>query len=99
MARIVSYQALADATNDFDTANFVGYGGFGTVYRGELGGRVVAVKVLDAARGPWGVQEFQRDGSWGLAAHGGRPLRPLLPAAPGDAQERDPGLVKHLTLS
>ena len=52
MARIVSYQALADATNDFDTANFVGYGGFGTVYRGELGGRVVAVKVLDAARGP-----------------------------------------------
>ena len=59
-ARIVSYQALADATNGFDTANIVGRGGFGPVYRGELDGHAVAVKVLEAAGGQ-GVQEFQRE--------------------------------------
>ena len=57
MARIVSYQALADATGDF--AALLGHGGFGTVYFGELNGRAVAVKVLDAARGH--VQEFRRE--------------------------------------
>ena len=54
---IVSYQALADATGDF--AALLGHGGFGTVYLGELNGRAVAVKVLDAARGH--VQEFRRE--------------------------------------
>ena len=59
-ARILSYQALADAMNGFDAADIVGRGGFGPVYRGELNGRAVAVKVLEAAGGQ-GVQEFQRE--------------------------------------
>ena len=59
-ARILGYQALADATNGFEDQRIVGRGGFGPVYRGELDGRAVAVKVLEAAGGQ-GVQEFQRE--------------------------------------
>ena len=59
-SKIVSYQALADATHDFDAANFVGYGGFGSVYLGELNGLAVAVKKLEAAGGH-GMPEFQRE--------------------------------------
>ncbi len=59
-SRILSYQALADATNGFDAANIVGRGGFGPVHRGELDGRAVAVKVLEDAGGQ-GMQEFQRE--------------------------------------
>ncbi|KAI3510093.1 hypothetical protein L1887_25620 [Cichorium endivia] len=42
-----SYRDLRDATNDFSTANKIGEGGFGPVYKGTLDdGRVIAVKQL-----------------------------------------------------
>ena len=60
-ARIVSYQALADATNGFEDQRIVGRGGFGPVYRGDLDNiGPVAVKVLEAAGGQ-GVHEFHRE--------------------------------------
>ena len=60
-ARILSYQALADATNGFEDRRIVGRGGFGPVYRGDLDNiGPVAVKVLEAAGGQ-GVHEFHRE--------------------------------------
>lgn len=35
-----SYEELAKATNDFDDANKIGQGGFGSVYYAELRGEV-----------------------------------------------------------
>ena len=58
--RSLAYAALEAATGGFDAARVVGRGGFGPVYRGELGGRDVAVKVLEAA-GQQGLPEFQRE--------------------------------------
>ncbi|XP_031744751.1 probable LRR receptor-like serine/threonine-protein kinase At1g56140 isoform X2 [Cucumis sativus] len=45
-----SYSELRDATNDFNSSNKLGEGGFGPVYKGTLNdGRVVAVKQLSVA--------------------------------------------------
>ena len=48
----VSYQMLLKATNGFSTANLIGVGSFGSVYKGILGedGSIVAVKVLNLQR-------------------------------------------------
>ncbi|KAJ9147156.1 hypothetical protein P3X46_029348 [Hevea brasiliensis] len=46
---MVSYQSLRNATNGFSSANLIGTGSFGSVYKGILGeeGMVIAVKVLN----------------------------------------------------
>ncbi|KAM3701951.1 hypothetical protein ACB098_05G212600 [Castanea mollissima] len=48
----VSYQMLLKATNGFSSANLIGVGSFGSVYKGILGedGSIVAVKVLNLQR-------------------------------------------------
>ena len=48
----VSYQMLLKATDGFSSANFIGVGSFGLVYKGILGeeGLIVAVKVLNLQR-------------------------------------------------
>jgi serine/threonine protein kinase len=44
-----SYRELKQATNGFDTANIIGKGGSGTVFRGILkDGKLIAIKRLDA---------------------------------------------------
>lgn len=43
----VSYTDLLKATDDFSPENLIGVGGYGSVYRGFLGGEKIAVKVLD----------------------------------------------------
>ena len=44
-----SYKDLKQATNSFDTANIIGKGGSGTVFRGILkDGKLIAIKRLDA---------------------------------------------------
>ncbi|XP_073059503.1 lysM domain receptor-like kinase 3 [Primulina eburnea] len=42
-----SYEELANATNDFDIANKIGEGGFGSVYYAELRGEKAAIKKMD----------------------------------------------------
>lgn len=42
-----SYEELACATNDFDIANKIGEGGFGSVYYAELRGEKAAIKKMD----------------------------------------------------
>jgi hypothetical protein len=44
-----SYAELAAATRGFAAGSILGRGGFGPVYRGELGGQAVAIKQLDQA--------------------------------------------------
>ncbi|GLT33882.1 hypothetical protein SLA2020_084370 [Shorea laevis] len=45
----ISYAELSQATNDFSSANLIGEGSFGSVYKGIMGenGMLVAVKVLN----------------------------------------------------
>lgn len=57
---LVLYQALAVATENFDSSHVVGRGGFGTVYQGKWRQRDVAVKVLDDSS-TQGTAEFQRE--------------------------------------
>ena len=46
--RLISYQELRRATNDFSEANILGVGSFGSVFKGILSeGTLVAVKVLN----------------------------------------------------
>ncbi|KAE8714959.1 LRR receptor-like serine/threonine-protein kinase [Hibiscus syriacus] len=53
-----SYNQLRSATDDFHSSNKIGYGGFGTVYKGILkDGTEVAVKTL-AAQSKQGAREF-----------------------------------------
>ncbi|KAA8539413.1 hypothetical protein F0562_026105 [Nyssa sinensis] len=45
--KMISYQELCHATNNFCEANLLGVGGFGSVYKGELSdGTTIAVKIL-----------------------------------------------------
>lgn len=48
----VSYQSLLRATNGFSSANLIGVGSFGSVFRGVIDPEqaIVAIKVLDLAR-------------------------------------------------
>ncbi|XP_059666419.1 probable LRR receptor-like serine/threonine-protein kinase At3g47570 [Cornus florida] len=47
----VSYQSLLKATGGFSSANLIGVGSFGSVYRGTFDdGKIVAVKVLNMLR-------------------------------------------------
>ncbi|XP_039685027.1 probable LRR receptor-like serine/threonine-protein kinase At3g47570 [Medicago truncatula] len=46
--RRISYYELVQATNGFNERNFLGSGGFGSVYQGKLlDGEMIAVKVID----------------------------------------------------
>ncbi|CAL5363839.1 unnamed protein product [Camellia sinensis] len=45
-----SYQNLVKATDGFSSFNLIGVGSFGSVYKGVLDGRIVAVKVLNLSR-------------------------------------------------
>ncbi|CAL9196591.1 unnamed protein product [Musa hybrid cultivar] len=56
--RLISYDELRSATDNFHQSNKIGRGGFGTVYKGTLRNRVaIAVKVL-SAESKQGVHEF-----------------------------------------
>ncbi|XP_057513849.1 probable LRR receptor-like serine/threonine-protein kinase At3g47570 [Actinidia eriantha] len=43
----ISYEELLNATSRFSLSNLIGSGSFGTVYKGNLDERIVAVKVLN----------------------------------------------------
>ena len=46
--RLISYQELRQATNDFSESNILGIGSFGSVFKGILSeGTLVVVKVLN----------------------------------------------------
>ena len=46
--RLISYQELRHATNDFSEANTLGVGSFGSIFKGILAeGTLVVVKVLN----------------------------------------------------
>ncbi|CAN6463744.1 unnamed protein product [Victoria cruziana] len=55
-----SLKAVQAATNNFSEDNKLGRGGFGPVYRGELNGRLVAVKRLSQRSGQ-GLKEFMNE--------------------------------------
>ncbi|KAL5774649.1 hypothetical protein ACOSP7_012206 [Xanthoceras sorbifolium] len=58
---LFNFKKLADATNNFHSANKLGQGGFGPVYRGELqDGKVIAVKRLSRDSGQ-GLEEFMNE--------------------------------------
>ncbi|XP_051128578.1 G-type lectin S-receptor-like serine/threonine-protein kinase At1g11330 [Andrographis paniculata] len=58
---LFTFEALANATDQFDENNLLGKGGFGPVYKGNLpNGKEIAVKRLSAASGQ-GVQEFMNE--------------------------------------
>ncbi|KAI3466617.1 hypothetical protein Pfo_023280 [Paulownia fortunei] len=58
---LYSFDMLANATNNFDTGNKLGMGGFGPVYQGKLAdGQEIAVKRLSAASGQ-GQEEFMNE--------------------------------------
>ncbi|KAF3784796.1 Cysteine-rich receptor-like protein kinase 10, partial [Nymphaea thermarum] len=55
-----SLKAVQAATNNFSEENKLGGGGFGPVYKGELSGRIVAVKRLSEHSGQ-GLKEFMNE--------------------------------------
>ncbi|KAK6132653.1 hypothetical protein DH2020_033605 [Rehmannia glutinosa] len=57
-AKLYSYKELQIATENFNLANKIGAGGFGSVYKGKLNdGTLAAIKVL-SAQSEQGVREF-----------------------------------------
>lgn len=58
-ARTFTYAQLQAATDNFNSDNFLGEGGFGKVYKGKLEdtGQIVAIKKLDR-NGLQGIREF-----------------------------------------
>lgn len=59
---VISIQVLRAVTNNFDEANILGRGGFGTVYKGNLDGTMVAVKRMQpGAVGSKGLSEFRSE--------------------------------------
>ncbi|KAL1537448.1 non-specific serine/threonine protein kinase [Salvia divinorum] len=58
---LFSFETVANATDQFNENNLLGKGGFGPVYKGNLGdGKEIAVKRLSAASGQ-GAQEFKNE--------------------------------------
>jgi hypothetical protein len=58
---LFTFEALANATDQFNDDNLLGKGGFGHVYKGNLAnGKEIAVKRLSAASGQ-GAQEFMNE--------------------------------------
>lgn len=58
---LFTFEALANATDQFNDNNLLGKGGFGPVYKGNLvNGEQIAVKRLSAASGQ-GMQEFRNE--------------------------------------
>ncbi|WCJ42963.1 receptor kinase 2 [Euphorbia peplus] len=58
---VYSLRALSIATNNFDPANKLGQGGFGSVYKGQLDdGQEIAVKRLSRNSGQ-GAEEFENE--------------------------------------
>ncbi|OAY28896.1 cold-responsive protein kinase 1 [Manihot esculenta] len=56
--KLYTYKELRNATEDFNPANKIGEGGFGSVYKGKLkDGKIAAIKVL-SAESRQGVKEF-----------------------------------------
>ncbi|KAH9323423.1 hypothetical protein KI387_018062, partial [Taxus chinensis] len=56
------FKILRNATNNFDTANKLGEGGFGQVFKGTLkNGKVVAVKKLTLGQSARAVSEFESE--------------------------------------
>ncbi|KAJ4718136.1 putative Receptor protein kinase [Melia azedarach] len=59
--KIFDFQSIAAATNNFSTANRLGQGGFGTVYKGKLlDGQEIAIKRLSKSSGQ-GIMEFKNE--------------------------------------
>nr|WAU86896.1 birch protein [Betula platyphylla] len=58
---VFSYGSVSAATNNFSTANKLGEGGFGPVYKGKsLKGQEIAVKMLSKQSGQ-GLEEFRNE--------------------------------------
>ncbi|KAL6657850.1 hypothetical protein ACP70R_005630 [Stipagrostis hirtigluma subsp. patula] len=58
---LFAFEVLAEATADFSSANKLGEGGFGHVYKGTLpGGEEIAVKRLSRSSGQ-GLEEFKNE--------------------------------------
>ncbi|KAL8460306.1 hypothetical protein ACS0TY_032014 [Phlomoides rotata] len=58
---LFTFETLANATDQFHESNLLGRGGFGPVYKGNLGnGKEIAVKRLSEASGQ-GVEEFTNE--------------------------------------
>ncbi|KAL8032742.1 hypothetical protein ABFX02_13G115900 [Erythranthe guttata] len=58
---LFTFETLANATDQFHENNLLGRGGFGHVYKGNLGnGKEIAVKRLSAASGQ-GMEEFMNE--------------------------------------
>ncbi|XP_043688972.1 receptor-like serine/threonine-protein kinase SD1-8 isoform X2 [Telopea speciosissima] len=57
---LFDFTTIAIATDNFDEANKLGKGGFGTVYKGHLEGEDIAVKRLSKTSGQ-GIQEFKNE--------------------------------------
>ncbi|KAL6873739.1 hypothetical protein ACP4OV_013821 [Aristida adscensionis] len=55
------YQELATATSNFAEEEKLGRGGFGSIYRGSLGDRLVAVKMFSAESSPQGRKAFEAE--------------------------------------
>ncbi|XP_043698851.1 receptor-like serine/threonine-protein kinase SD1-8 [Telopea speciosissima] len=57
---LFDFSTIAIATDNFSEANKLGKGGFGTVYKGKLEGKEIAVKRLSKNSGQ-GLQEFKNE--------------------------------------